>query len=372
VDAPWTAPNAAEWDRQTLDTWLRSHSSGNPELMATVAAATEPIFGAEPSELSLLYVLFYIASSGNAQNPGTFERNFNTTGGAQERRFNGGAQQVPLRVAQQLGSRVILSSPVRSISQGSSTVTVVSDKATVVAQRVIVAMPPTLTSRITYDPPLPPLRDQFCQHAPQGSLMKFEAIYSRPFWRDKGLNGQSVSESGPIAATFDSSPQDANPGILLGFIGGHQARVWSQRSFEDLKAAALNQLAGMFGDEARNPVNALVMNWTTEEFSRGCPVMVLAPGTLTEFGPQLRAPIGRVHWAGTETSDYWVGYMDGAVRSGERAASEVLALLGATPKAPATPTTTAAPTKRKATKRRKKSTRRRSSARRRRSPRFTG
>jgi len=46
---------------------------------------------------------------------------------------------------------------------------------------------------------------------------------------------------------------------------------------------------------------------------------------LTAYGPALRAPVGNVHWAGTETSTYWNGYMDGAVRSGERAAAEVLA-----------------------------------------------
>jgi monoamine oxidase len=215
-----------------------------------------------------------------------------------------------------------------------------------------------MTTRITYDPPLPPLRDQFCQHAPQGSLMKFEAIYSRPWWRDKGLNGQSVSETGPIAATFDSSPKDGNPGILLGFIGGHQARTWMQRSPDDLRTAALNQLAGIFGDEARSPVKTLVMNWTTEEWSRGCPVMVLGPGTLTEFGSWLRAPVGRVHWAGTETSDYWAGYMDGAVRSGERAAGEVAPLLGATPgpaAAPAPkPKPKSAPVKRKHARHKKK------------------
>ena len=76
-----------------------SNTSGSAEFMAVVSAATEAIFGCEPRELSLLYTLFYIAASGNEQNPGTFERNFNTAGGAQETRFVGGAQTVPLRVA---------------------------------------------------------------------------------------------------------------------------------------------------------------------------------------------------------------------------------------------------------------------------------
>jgi monoamine oxidase len=327
VDKPYTAPHALEWDRQTLDSWLRSHTSGSDEFMATVSAATEAIFGAEPRDLSLLYVLFYIASSGDKDHPGTFERNFNTAGGAQESRFEGGAYLVPLRVANQLGDRVVLSSPVRSITQAASGATVVSDAVTVSAKQVVVAMPPALAQRISYDPPLPAIRDQLCQHMPQGSLMKFEAIYDSPWWRAKGLTGQAVSEDGPVKATFDSSPSDGNPGILLGFVGGHEARTYGQRPESDLHTDALKQFALFFGDEALKPKQTLIKNWSAEVWSRGCPVAVLGPGTLVDFGSALREPVGRIHWAGTETSDYWNGYMDGAVRSGERVAQEVGALL---------------------------------------------
>ncbi len=52
---------------------------------------------------------------------------------------------------------------------------------------------------------------------------------------------------------------------------------------------------------------------------------MFTPGTWTQLGPALRAPVGRVHWAGTETATVWCGYMDGAVQSGERAAAEILA-----------------------------------------------
>jgi monoamine oxidase len=327
VDSPWTSSSAEEWDRQTLDTWLREHSSGSAEFMAVTSAATEAIFGCEPRDLSLLYTLFYIAASGNEQNPGTFERNFNTGGGAQESRFVGGAQTVPLKVAAALGSRVSLNAPVRKITQTSSGVTVVADPFTATAKRVIVAIPPALAQRIDYSPALPPLRDQLTQHMPQGTLMKFEAIYPTPFWRAKGLSGQAVSENGPIKVTFDTSPQDGSPGIMMGFIGGHEARVWEDRSASDRRAAALQNLANYFGPEALNPTDVVEFNWSTEVWNRGCPVAVLAPGTLIDFGKALRVPVGRIHWAGTETSTYWNGYMDGAVRSGERAAQEALAAL---------------------------------------------
>jgi monoamine oxidase len=325
VDSPWTAPNAEEWDRQTLDSWLRDNTSGSDEFMAVVSAATDAIFGCEPRELSLLYTLFYIAASGDEQNQGTFERNFDTAGGAQERRFTGGAQMVPLRVARQLGKRVVLNAPVRRIEQTASGVTVTSDQFPAIANRVIVAIPPTLAGRIDYQPVLPSLRDQLTQHMPQGTLMKFDAIYPTPFWRANGLTGQAVSENGPIKVTFDVSPPDGNPGILMGFIGGHDARVWQNRPPNERRDAALQNLANYFGNDALNPDAVVEFNWSTEEWNRGCPVAVLAPGTLIDFGEALREPVGRIHWAGTETSTFWNGYMDGAVRSGKRAAAEVLA-----------------------------------------------
>ena len=194
-------------------------------------------------------------------------------------------------------------------------------------RRAIVAIPPTLASRIVYEPALPPLRDQLTQHMPQGSLMKFEAVYPTPFWRERGLTGQVVSENGPVKVTFDVSPESGKPGIMMGFIGGHEARVWEQRSEASRRDAVLRQFAHFFGDEALSPREVVEFNWSTEVWNRGCPVAVLAPGTLVDFGAALREPVDRIHWAGTETSTYWNGYMDGAVRSGKRAAAEVLAAL---------------------------------------------
>ena len=105
VDAPWTAAKAAEYDGQTLDTWIRANSSGQERFMKLVRCATRPIFGTEPTEISLLFTLFYIAASGNEQNTGTFERNFNTRDGAQEQRFVGGSGLITDRLARALGRR---------------------------------------------------------------------------------------------------------------------------------------------------------------------------------------------------------------------------------------------------------------------------
>jgi monoamine oxidase len=137
-----------------------------------------------------------------------------------------------------------------------------------------------------------------------------------------------------VKVTFDNSPPDNSKGVLMGFIGGHEARQLALKSPAEQQAAALQSFANYFGDKAKSPKEFVKFNWSTEPWTRGCPVSVLAPGTLLDFGPAIRAPQGKIHWAGTETATYWNGYMDGAVRSGERAAEEVRKLLKGTPKPP--------------------------------------
>jgi monoamine oxidase len=193
------------------------------------------------------------------------------------------------------------------------------------AKRAIVAVPPTLAGRIDYSPDMPADRDQLTQRVPQGNLTKVAAVYDRPFWRDAGLTGTAVSTDGFVNATFDDTPAGGSPGVVFGFVGGDKSRAFNALSDSDRKAAVLAQFTQFFGSQASNPIGYLESNWASEPWSRGCPVGIPGPGVLTAVGPALRRPVGKIHWAGTETSTYWNGYMDGAVRSGERAAAEVLA-----------------------------------------------
>jgi len=292
--------------------------------MKLVRTATRPIFGAEPTEISLLFTLFYIAASGNEQNAGTFERNFNTRDGAQQDRFVGGSQVIAVKAAQALGRRVVLNSPVRQIRNGSNGVSIVSDRINVRAKRVVVAVPPVLAGRIDYSPDLPPERDALHQKIPQGTLGKVAVVYDRPFWREQGLTGQALHTAGPVSATFDDSPPDGSPGVIFGFVGGDSHRSFFPLPADQRRTAVLNEFVECFGPEAANAKEYFETNWPAERWSRGGPVGVAGPGVYTAVGPALRKPVGRIHWAGTETSTYWNGYMDGAVRSGERAAREVL------------------------------------------------
>jgi monoamine oxidase len=206
-------------------------------------------------------------------------------------------------------------------------VTVESDRLTVRAKRVIVAMAPTLAGRIDYEPILPFQRDQLTQRYGQGTLTKVAAVYKTPFWRDAGLTGGALATGGPVSLAFDQSPSGGSPGVICGFVGGDHARQHAVMSRSARRAAVLDQFVGFYGPQAKHARNVIETSWSGEQWTRGCPVGIPGLGTLVAYGPRLREPVQRIHWAGTETATYWNGYMDGAVSSGARAAAEVLAKL---------------------------------------------
>jgi monoamine oxidase len=320
--APWKARRAAELDRQTLADWRDANiSTARGRKIFDVAA--EAIWGAEARELSLLYAAAYVAGAGNAKTPGGILRLTTTAGGAQDERFVGGSQLVAIKVAGQLGSAVRLSHPVRQIARRGHGVRVIADGLTVDARQAIVAVPPVLAAKIRFSPRLPASKRAILAAMTPGKLIKAEAIYDRPFWRDAGLSGQSAMDVGPANTTFDNSPPDGSIGVLFGFVGGDSARAFEAMAPADRRAAVLENLVTVVGEQARSPVDYIEQDWSNERWTRGCPVGHLKPGVLHRHGAALRSPHGPVHFAGTETADFWLGYMDGGVRAGERAAREV-------------------------------------------------
>jgi monoamine oxidase len=326
VSRPWAHPKAREWDAQTVGEWLR-HNTVNPAVVELIQCWTQPGFGADVDELSLLFMLWYVACSGDETHPGTFERNSSTAGGAQESRFIGGSQLVPLRLAAQLGERVALGAPVTRIEQRDGRCYVHSARGTVRARRVVVACPPPTVLAIDFAPVMPQQRVQLMRQMDMGNLMKCDAVYRTPFWRQAGLNGFGISDHGAVRAAFDNSPPDGSVGVLLAFVGGSTWRTYGLASAADRRRAVLAGFAEMFGPEALDPVEYVEHDWNYEHWTTGAPVALMGPLTLSSYGPWLRRPHGRVHWAGTETSTYWTGYMDGAVRAGHRAGDEVVAAL---------------------------------------------
>ena len=326
VGAPWTAAKAREWDTISVDQWLRENTV-NPDVRNLLLSYLQPAFGSDGLDMSLLFFLWYIATAGDETHPGSFERSSGTRDGAQDSRFVGGSQLVPLRLAERLGSRVALSAPVRRIAQHAGHVLVHSDRGTVRASRVVVAAPPAMVLDIDWYPLIPPRRQQLLQRMPMGALMKCDAVYDKPFWRAKGLSGMGLNDQGAVRVCFDNSPKDASVGVLLAFVGGATWARYGTMSLAARRRAVLQGFAAVVGDEALRPVEYVEHDWTLERWIQGSPIALQVPGAITAYGSTIRTPFRRVHWAGTETSTYWSGYMDGAVRAGQRAAREVHARL---------------------------------------------
>jgi monoamine oxidase len=317
LDRPALARRAAEWDRLTVADWF-DRKVRQADARAVLTGAVRAVFAAEPGEISLLFFLFYVHSGGGMMSLVEIKR------GAQQDRLLGGAQQLALGLAEQLGDRVRLGRPVTAISHDARGVAITAGGATFRAQAAIVAIPPALASQIRYSPALPTERYQLARAMPMGKVIKCVAAYERPFWRAAGYSGEALSDAGPAQLVFDDSPNDGQHGALVAFILGAAAREWSARGRAARSRAVCDQLAGLFGPQAAQPLAYVDQDWAAEPWSKGCYVGILPPGALTSYGAALREPIGPIHWAGTETAQLWNGYMDGAIESGERAAREVL------------------------------------------------
>lgn len=319
LDAPWEAELAHEWDRITLQSWIDAEidSEGGRR---SLGLAVEAIFSAQAADLSLLHFLFYVHAAGG------ITPLIAVTGGAQEARFVTGAMSTAQAIAAELGDAIHLETAVRTIRQTVDGVEVETDRGSFVASRVIVATSPAISSRISYSPPLPGLRDQLTQRMPLGTVIKVHAIYDEPFWRGEGFSGQATADSGGVRVIFDNSPADGSCGVLLGFLEGDEGRVWGERTPEEREAEVIATFVRLFGDKAASPLRYTEKVWADDEWARGGYAGLMVPGAWTSYGRALRAPVGRIHWAGTETATEWSGYIDGAVQSGQRAAAEILAL----------------------------------------------
>jgi len=316
-EAPYEAPRADEWDSMTAATW-RDRELSTREGREAFDAAVRAVFASEPAELSWLYFLFYVRAAGG------FARLTSVEGGAQQTRIEGGAQRISEAMAERLGERVHLEEPVRAIERTDESVTLESDSLRLKADYAVVAVPPIVAGRISYEPPLPAERDGLTQRSPMGCVTKCVATYEEPFWREEGLSGEVVDADGPVGLVFDDSPEDGSSGALVGFLLGDDARELADTDEEERRDAVLESFAEYFGPAAAEPVEYADHVWANEPYSGGCYAGTAAPGTLTSYGEALREPVGRLHWAGTETATEWAGYMDGAIRSGRRAAAEVV------------------------------------------------
>jgi monoamine oxidase len=320
VDAPWTAPRAAEWDRQSVAGWIASRWNMPSRIAQRVLHSVISLDStSDPAEISMLGLLLLAHSNNN------FEYLITTKDGNADALVDGTMHAVADRIAAELGEHLRLSAPVRRIAQDRDGVTVTADGRTVRARRAIVATPPFLASQIDYEPALPHQHEQLLRRMPCGSIIRFLAIYDEPFWRRDGFNGESSAPDLPVGVSIDQTPKSGSPGVLSSYAFAGNALKLGPLPAQERERIAIDSLARRFGPKASKPLHVLQQDWAAEPWSQGGMIAMFRPGVLTTYGPALRQPVGRIHFAGTETATRHQGLIDGAIRSGERAAAETMA-----------------------------------------------
>jgi len=314
---PWAHPEAKLLDATTVETWMAQNI---PNALAREAFRTicNSLLCAEPSQVSLLFFLHYIKAGGGLDVLISADK-----GGAQNYMFHGGVHQISRYIADDVGDRLRLDAAVSEIIWHDDGVTVHSNAGTFQARTVVIAISPTLMHRITFSPALPQPKVAVQDRLIMGSSIKFWVLYKTPFWREAGLNGTILRNDVAMAPVMDVSPPDQDKGLLVGFFDADRAIDHADLSAAGRREIVLDMLAEHFGDQAFDPLDYVDQDWTDEEWSGGCYGAYAPPGVFSSFGDSLSAPIGPLHWAGTETSSEWTGYIEGAIRSGERAACEI-------------------------------------------------
>jgi len=303
-------------DRDTFARWIEenTHTDFGHWYFSYLCRAAGFLGPAEPSQVSLLHVLWGQKSAPQSEHP-------------EAELIHGGAGQIPEKIAAELGDRILLNEPVLSIHHSETEVEVKTSHNSFTAKFVVVAMPPHLAGRIHYDPPMPPSRAQLTQRVPMGCCAKILISYDRPFWREKGLAGIGEGNCEWIELCADSSDPETGVGVIATFVVGDRYGRWQPMNEGDRRGAILSDLAIYLGDEALSPVTYDEVDWPSEPWTGGGYAAFMPPGVWTSFGDALTTPVGRIHWAGTEMADRWAGFFEGAVRTGETAAELIQANL---------------------------------------------
>jgi monoamine oxidase len=127
-----------------------------------------------------------------------------------------------------------------------------------------------------------------------------------------------------VSMMFDATPAEGEPGVIVGFMEGAKGVEAGRLPTAERRALVIEQAERALGPPSEQSIGYVDRDWSAEEWTRGCYGAHFPPGVWTQLGPSLREPVGRIHWAGTETAERWMGYVDGAIESGIRAALEVL------------------------------------------------
>ncbi|WP_275293451.1 flavin monoamine oxidase family protein [Amycolatopsis sp. La24] len=318
VEAVWESPEADRLDAISFGEWL-DQNDAHPGTRALMTILSKVQWGCSPGDVSLLHALRYIRAAGGVSHM------LDVEDGQQEERYAETTQEIATRLAEKLGDRVVVGTPVWRIAQDGSGVKVSTDSEVINAQYAIVTAAPAHRADIKFEPALPEKGEWLAKTWRMGALSKAFVAYEKPFWRSSGLSGEALTDTGTVFITFDVSPDDSGRGILMAFC---DPRVYDNFSPEARRDRVVRQLVDLYGPQAGAPIDYVDHCWGTEPFAPGGPNPAVPPYASGSYGSALAEPHGRVHWAGVETAGEWAGTMNGAVLTGQRAAEQVARQLG--------------------------------------------
>jgi putrescine oxidase len=323
AEEPWAHPKARELDTISFHHWLRQNSPdeeacNNIGLFIAGGMLTKPAHA-----FSALQAVLMAASAGSFSN--LTDEDF-----ILDKRVVGGMQQVSLLQAAELGGDVVLDSPVRTINwaedpSGGYRVTAVSERATVNARFVIMAVPPNLYSRVSFNPPLPRRQHQMHQHQSLGLVIKVHAVYSSPFWREEGLSGTAFGAGAVVQEVYDNTNHEDPRGTLVGFVSDEKADAMFELSAEDRRRAILESIASFLGEKALGPEVYYESDWGSEEWTRGAYAASYDLGGLHRYGKDQLKPVGPIYWSCSDLAAEGYQHVDGAVRMGQITAARIVA-----------------------------------------------
>ncbi|WP_140395114.1 flavin monoamine oxidase family protein [Arthrobacter sedimenti] len=319
-EAPWNHPDARALDTISFHHWLRQQSDdeeacNNIGLFIAGGMLTKPAHS-----FSTLQAILMAATAGSFSN--LVDEDF-----ILDKRVIGGMQSVSERMAAELGEDVVLSSPVRTLRWSGMDerdgVTVVSDTATVNARYAVVAVPPNLYSRISYEPPLPRRQHQMHQHQSLGLVIKVHAVYATPFWREEGLSGTGFSADSIVQEVYDNTNHEDPRGTLVGFISDEKADAMFELAPHERRERILASIAGFLGPQALEPEVYYESDWASEEWTRGAYASSYDLGGLHRYGRDQRTPVGPIYWSCSDIAAEGYQHVDGAIRMGQRTAAAI-------------------------------------------------
>lgn len=317
VETPWLSDHASGLDQKSVGSWI-DETISNKKARTLIKRMAEGELCQPINDVSFLQAL------SSARATGSFKQAEKVEDGALRDRIFGGAQGVSHFLHEQVRDTVKLNCPVSFVKQLERYLLIGNEDFSIRTKKVIITAPLPIVKNIQFTPDLPKEKQILIDSMTMGTVIKVHAVYAQPFWREQELNGSSTCLDEVVELTVDNSVPGSEKGIITSLIHADRAKALLKLSDKERKNVLLNAYANLFGEQALTPISYHDYSFSNNPWIGGAYSGYFKNGDFSKYGEHIAKPCGNIHWAGTETSTFFKGFMEGAVLSGERVAREIL------------------------------------------------